>query len=228
VRKLALALVAVAVASAAQAESPRSGSFSLRGQTYAPDVDSEFGGAATPYGKIFGDRNRWMFKVEAARAVFDKLGTVELGGGVGYFTASGNGRDKVTGAPTADTTSFSFVPTSIFAQYRFDWLADRYNIPLAPYAKLAFERYNWWVTGTTGKQTKTGATNGWSATGGLAILLDFFDPTLAREMDRDTGINHSYLFVDVSKATVDDFGSGKSWDLSGKGVSLGLGLMFVF
>ncbi len=236
-RKLALAVLAAAaaVATAARAESPRSGSFSLQAQSYVPNIDAEFSGLPapqpTPYATIFGNGTRWTFKAEAARSVFDKLGTVEIGAGVGYFSASGKGiysGGANVGQPSPDTTTFNIVPTSLFAEYRFDWLADRYGIPLAPFAKLALERYNWWVTGAGGKTTKSGATNGWSAAGGLAILLDFFDPALAREMDRDTGIHHTYLFVDVSKAIVNDFGSKQSWDLSDKRLAIGFGLTFVF
>lgn len=235
----ALAMLAAAAALAAPAaraqeaepaspgEAPRFGSVTVRGQTYVPDVDAEFGGAKTPYATIFGDRTRWMFRAELARALYHGVGTVEVGLGAGYFTASGHGQIQGTTTSSIDKTSLDVVPVSLFAQYRFDWLAERFNVPLAPYGKLALERYNWW-TGGTNKPTKYGATNGWSATGGVAILLDFFDPTLAREMDRDTGVHHTYLDVDVSKATVDDFGSKSSWNLSDKKVSFGVGMTFVF
>jgi hypothetical protein len=235
VRTLALAVVVVAVASpaaVARAESERTGSFSFRGQTFLPNIDSEFGGTHTPYATMFGNRTRWMFRVEGTRAVYDKLGTLELGASVGYFSASGHGivasSSSTTPVLSVDKTGFNVVPTSVFVHYRFDWLADRYNIPLAPYARASLERYNWWVTGSGGNTTRAGATNGWGVAGGLAILLDFFDPGLAREMDRDTGIRHTYLFVDVSKAWVYDFGWARSWDLSDKKPSIGVGLTFVF
>jgi hypothetical protein len=41
-------------------------------------------------------------------------------------------------------------------------------------------------------------------------------------------VNHTYLFFDVTKSKVDDFGGSKSWDLSDEKVSLAGGLMFVF
>jgi hypothetical protein len=73
-----------------------------------------------------------------------------------------------------------------------------------------------------------GATHGWTATGGIAFLLDIIDPTLAREFDRDNGVNHTYLYFEVTKAVIDDFGSKTSWDLSPESLALAGGLTFVF
>jgi len=131
--------------------------------------------------------------------------------------------------PSGDDTRLSLVPTSAMVTVRFDWLAERYRfVPFSFYGRAAFERYNWWVTDGDGDWTENGATNGWSVTAGAALLLDAFDPSLARELDNDTGVNHTYLFFDVTHAAVDDFGSSKSWDLSTDGVSLQGGLMLVF
>jgi hypothetical protein len=94
---------------------------------------------------------------------------------------------------------------------------------------VALERYNWWVTSGSGGTSKYGATNGWSAGLGLALQLDFFDPYLARELDRDTGINHTYIFAEARKTKVNDFGSSTSWDLSDTGkLNWSFGMLFVF
>jgi hypothetical protein len=84
------------------------------------------------------------------------------------------------------------------------------------------------VTDGAGRSRREGATNGWSVTGGLAFLLDFLDPSLARELDRDSGVNHTYLFVELTRSDIDDFGSSRSWSLSDERFSIGAGLMFVF
>ena len=47
-------------------------------------------------------------------------------------------------------------------------------------------------------------------------------------MDRDTGINHTYLFVDFTKSYVNGFGSSSSWDLSDDRVTISGGLLFQF
>lgn len=224
----------VALSGAARAESPRYGSFELGAGTYRPSIDSQPGLAAPlPYQDIFGGGRGWMFRVGISRAIFTYPGALEVGFRTGYFRVSDHSRqvDPATGAvtdlPSTDTTSFNVVPTSLMLTYRFDLLADQLGVPLAPYARVALERYNWWVSGT-GSSTKTGATNGYSATAGIAFLLDFLDAGLARELDADTGINHTYLFFDATKSWVKDFGSSKSWDLSDEKVSLAFGMMFVF
>lgn len=232
--RFALSLAALLAATAVRAESPRYGSFELGAGTYRPSIDSQAGLATPlPYQQIFGTGRDWMFRVGVSRAIFTFPGSLELGFRTGFFRVSGHSlqRDPATNAITdqksGDTTSFNIVPTSLTLTYRFDLLADRYNVPFAPYGRVALERYNWWVSGD-GSSTKTGATNGYSFTGGIAFLLDFLDSGLARELDADTGINHTYLFLDATKSWVKDFGSSKSWDLSDEKISLGFGMLFVF
>ncbi len=229
-KRAALAVALLAAAGPAAAESPRSGTFDFRMSQYRPSIDDQFGGNG-PYTQIFGTGRGWMFRLSMARTVWDQLGAVDVGFSAGYFQDSGHGvyaAGTNQGQPSPDTTAFHVLPTTLFASYRFDWLAEHYNVPLAPYVRLGLERYNWWVTGSGGKTTKTGATNGFSFGGGLALQLDFFDPTLSREMDRDSGINRTYVYIDVEKSKVDDFGSKKSWDLSDEKTTFGAGLMFVF
>jgi hypothetical protein len=76
--------------------------------------------------------------------------------------------------------------------------------------------------------TKKGATYGWSVAGGVGLLLDFIDPSLSRELDDDTGINATWLYVEVEKSVVNDFGSRRSWSLSDETLTLSGGLRMVF
>jgi hypothetical protein len=121
------------------------------------------------------------------------------------------------------------VPTSLTLTYRADVLFDRFGFPLVPYGRVALQRYNWWISGTTGSTSKSGATDGYSYGGGVAFVLDWVDSGLARELDHDTGINHTMLVFDASKTKVDDFGARKSsWDLSDTTWTYSFGLLFVF
>jgi hypothetical protein len=232
VSRLLAAVLAVALAAVARAEeSPRSGSFEIMTGQYLPDLDAEFPAARRPgpFEKTFGTKPSWMFRGGWSYALYHAWGTLEVGGQVGYFTKSGFGEFATGGGVSGDKTTFRFIPTSATVTYRFDTLANGYALPVAPYGRLALERYNWWVNDGAGKTTKYGATNGWSAAGGLCLLLDFFDPGMGRELDRDTGINHSYAFAEARKTFVDDFGSSTSWILSDKAsVSWSFGLMFVY
>lgn len=228
---LAAALLAPRVADA----QPRTkGSVEIGAGFYYPNIDAEPALAATlPYEQIFGTRRGWMFRAGYSRAILRRFGTLEAGFRTGYFRDSGHGltmdeSGNITADPSAATTSFNVIPTSLTLTYRFDWLAERYPIPLAPYGRLALERYNWWVGNTKGGAAKLGATNGWSATAGVAILLDILDRQMARELDQETGIHHTYVFGDFTWSRVDDFGSSSSWDLSDPRPSLSFGLLFVF
>lgn len=227
--KLAAALAAAVVAassSAAPTESPRKGSFEVGAGPYRPSIDSEFPGSAGPYEEIFGGGQPWGFRLHLARALYTTFGALEVGFKTGFWQDKGR-EIALDGTRTADETALRIVPTSLTLTYRFDWLSVRYGIPFALYGRGALERYNWWVTDRD-KTAEKGATWGWSATGGAAFLLDFVDRGLARDLDNDSGINDSWIFFDVTTDQIDDFGSSKSWDLSSKGFTYTVGLMFVY
>jgi hypothetical protein len=234
-RVLAVVLLAGAASTArAQQASPRWGSFELGAGPYRPDIDAEFGGSG-PYEQVFGSSRHWQFRAGFGKSIYTGFGDLEVGLRSGFFRATGravyldpNDPTGKTYLKSGDETSLWIVPTSLTVTYYFEYLAERFRwIPITLYGRGALERYNWW-TSTSGGTSKRGATNGWSVTGGAALLLDSFDPGLARDLDNETGINHTYLFFDVTHAKVDDFGSSKSWDLSPDKLQYGFGLLMMF
>ena len=213
---------------------PVFGSFELRLSGYRPNVDSEFSAGHTPYNDIFGNSRPLMFQAHIGYALWHSFGTLEVGAGAGFFQVTGNGLLVTSGEKSSDKTSLKIIPLSASLTYRFDWAADHNGFPLVPYLRASLERYQWWVTNglgdtaSDGVHTGSGATNGYSFTGGLAFLLDFLDPSMARDMDEDTGIQHTYLFADVTKTYVSDFHSKKSWNLSNDKLVIAGGLLVVF
>lgn len=236
--KKLLALALLLAAPAARAESPRWGSFQFRLGSYRPNIDAEFrdrndcGPArnqpcGAPFADFFGKSGMMLYQAEFARSLFSQYGSLDLGVGLGWTSKTAKGFVQGSNPPvrSGDDTSLRILPLTLSLTYRLDTYASRF--PLVPYARVALERYHWWARG--GGSSASGATNGWSGALGLAFLLDFLDPTLAREMDRDIGINDTYLFLQAGKAEVDDFGSTKSWDLSpDKSVTWSGGLLFTF
>lgn len=208
--------------------SARWGSVDVALGPYRPRIDSDYPKGAGPYQEFFGKGNGLLFTVGVSKSLFTSFGSLDVGVRTGFFNQSAKGllADKVTRAGSDST--FRFVPTSATLTYRFDWPVERWHVPLAPYGRVAFERYNWWITKGTGGTVEKGATQGWSATAGLAFLLDIADPQLAREFDHDSGVNHTYVFFEVTTARVDDFGSSKSWDLGPENFDFAAGLTFVF
>jgi hypothetical protein len=231
---LAASALALALPLAASAESPKWGTFELRLANYRPDIDSEFSGARTPYADVFGTKRGWFPKVLVSYTLFDRFVQVDAGAGTGWFRAKGKGinRDPVTGGllstPSGDNTTFSIIPATLALTVRVDGVANRWPIPLDVYGRAALERYNWLVTSGSGGVSEKGATNGWSIAGGVGLLLNFFDPMLGRELDADSGVNQTWLFFEVEKSRVDDFGSKKSWNLSDEKLTLAGGLRMVF
>jgi hypothetical protein len=227
--KLAAALAAIALAataSAAPTESRRRGSFEFGAGPYRPSIDDEFNSSAAPYDEIFGGGQPWGFRLLLARALYTRHGALELGFKTGFWQDKGN-EIAEDGTRTADETALRIIPTSLTLTYRWDWLSVRYGIPFAFYGRGAFERYNWWVTDRD-ETAKKGATMGWSATGGVAFLLDIVDRSMARELDNDSGVNDTWIFFDVTTDRIDDFGSSKSWDMSSDGFTYSTGITFVF
>jgi len=239
---LAAALPAAAQPTAARSTaaqpSPRWGTFELSFSAYRPNIDAEFGGSAAPYNAAFGGNHNPMLRLDFAKALLTGYGELDVGIGVGYWEKYGHGFNppELGGGPSSDPTALKIVPTRLSVTYHFDQLAEMYRwFPLAPYVRFSLERYNWWVNNGSGNTAEAGArsgygsTNGYSISGGIAVLLDSIDPDLAREADRDTGINHTYLFVDFTKSYIKDFGSSSSWDLSpDRSVVISGGILFVF
>ncbi len=235
--RLLLAAVLALSALPARAESPRFGSFDLRFNTYRPDIDSEFHGTATPYADSFGTSRALMVQGIFSRSLFvnDTL-AADLGFGVGYWEKHGAGVcTSCNPVQYGDSTSIRIIPLTLAATARLDWLLYKAGVPLAPYLRLSLHDYLWWTYGggggvavAAGGQRGSGMTLGWSATAGLGLALDFIDTQLGREMDYDTGINHTILYADVTKAWIDDFGSKSSWNLSPDALQWSIGLLFVF
>jgi hypothetical protein len=228
-----LAALALALPLAAAAESPSWGTFELRVASFRPDIDSEFGGAATPYADVFGEERGWFPKILASYTVFDRFVQLDVGLGTGWFRAKGKGlKEEPAGSNlwvrSDENTTFSIVPATLALTVRVDGVAERWPIPLDVYGRVALERYHWLVTDGSGGVTDTGATNGWSVAGGVGLLLDFIDPMLARELDNESGVNHTWLYFEVEKSVVDDFGSSSSWILSDERLTLAGGLRMVF
>jgi hypothetical protein len=213
------------------ASSPVIGSVEFRTGPYRPDVDGAIAlnpGEQGPYEKSFGSGRPWGFNLHVARALpWRQYGTIELGGGAGYWAVNGQALDG-NGNPTSESTALKMIPMELSATWRADLLWDRWRVPFVPYLRVAYQHYAWWITGPGGSTSKSGATVGYSYGGGLGLMLDLLDPMLAREFDADVGINHTLLIVDVAQTKVDDWGSSRSFNLSDSQPTYTIGLLFVF
>lgn len=223
----ALALVAlVALPAPADAASPITASLDLRAGSYLPGIDREFKDTnkATPYKDVFGTSGGWQYGLAADfRALHGVLGELSFGGSAAYWAKDGKSLSQ-SGDKTSDTTTLTIIPLTLDVGWRFDLLAQRWNIPLIPYVKTGLAYAVWSVdngVGKTATSTKggkstegAGGTGGFHATAGLRLLLDVFEPQAARSFDIEMGVNHSYLFAEYRLWSLNDFGSKTSIDLS--------------
>ncbi len=215
-------------------ESPRSwtahiafGGYKLR------HIDDEFSNAS-PAADIFGDDMEFTFQLGFEYLIYQGVGTFGIEPAVGYFRTKGKGLFETTGEQSNDSTTMYMVPLKLSAVYRFTYLWERYQVPLAPYVKFGFDYNLWFVLdnddhiasytdSTSGDKHKGyGGTFGMHVSYGLQICLDFIDPSVATEFDQDVGVNNTYLYVEGNYAMINDFWSGSSFDLSDHHFMVGL------
>jgi hypothetical protein len=247
--------------------SPQHFAFELKFGSYSPDIDSTPGLHGTPFSDLFvaqdssnvGQRppGRLLTTVEFDWQIWHGFGSIGIGASVGIQYRSTHSfefvmtTDPMTGMTVStsckvpncvrsgDTNSLGVMPFELLAVYRFDVLAERWNVPLVPYAKLGIAYFLWWmqagsgnlstalVPNPDGSQNKAiGGTFGLVALPGLALQLDILDRAAARELDSSLGINHTYVFFEMNYSWVTGFGSSSKLNLSDLGWNAGLAFEF--
>lgn len=148
-------------------------------------------------------------------------------------TAGMSSTDPTTWRRSAQDTSLQVLQSSIHAVLRVDVLARRIRwLPLAPYAKAGIALAPWWVTSgemnardpVTG-QDAVGLSHGFFLAGGLAVMLDTFEPDVARQWDQVSGVNHSYLFFELHYTYLGGF-TRRTLDVGGLAWTAGVTIEF--
>lgn len=233
----------------APTESPQRFAVEVKFGPYLPRVDekidpSSFG----PYTAIFGEVGDFGIAVaEPKRGLYSAIsfewqfakfgGPLSIGGQVGYF------RDKADGLlavpedgnlrSQADQVTFTVIPVAVLLGYRFELAADRWKVPLIPYARGGLAYGFWWSrdgsgdvsTNSLGEKGRGGSL-GWQANLGVMLQLDFIDRASARSLDRHTGINHTHVFGEYQLLRVDGFGSDERMSVGDDTYMLGLAVEF--
>jgi len=218
--------------------SPRTMAMEFRLGPYSPDIDSGLSNGATPQQTVFGTSTRLLYQLEVDYDLLKTFGTLALGAGIGYFRESakafiGTPEGVSTGVRSSDETALRLIPVSLLAVYRMDVLAERWNVPLVPYAKLGLNYTFWKVTDGNGDVATltrggrgVGGTAGWQASAGLAFQLDILDPASMRELDSESGLNHMYAFCEYAHVDASGLGMGNRLHVGDNTWSAGLLLEF--
>lgn len=209
-------------------ESPRDMTFEFKMGALTPMIDRPFGDlpeAERPYKSVFSGP-MLLAEIEFERQFFQKVGSLALGLSIGYAEKFGKALQAGSGQPSSESTSLHMVPMKLLAVYRFDYLAQRFGVPLVPYVKGGGVLTPWWslkggTTDVADGQSANGWAYGFAGVGGLAFLLDVLDYRLARDFDTGVGINHSYLFAEFAFQEVKGQGT-RPIDLSSRHWMFGL------
>ncbi|MBN2359564.1 MAG: hypothetical protein JXR83_08910 [Deltaproteobacteria bacterium] len=180
---------------------------------YKPDLDRE-AGANGVYNCLFDDKTWVLGAFGADLVLFDRLGTLTLGGEVAYFTVGGRERltagNGVCGGLASSHNALHLLPLSANLHYRFDWPYALVGFPLAPYARVGVNATPWALTRNgefkdTGGPT-AGVRTGWQWAAGIAFILDVFDETRMRRVRESGAFQHALLFAEWRELHVDSFG----------------------
>ena len=160
---------------------------------------------------FFGKCCNLISRVQTGLLIDSKYG---LEGGVGFFIKNGKAVGRTSGTPSADSFGFYLIPLESNLVYRADFIEDQIVVP---YVKGGID-YVFFRESDQGKITK-GFKYGFHGTGGLQILMEWFDQT-SGNLERG-GLNNIYLTLEANYQRINDFGKG-GLDLSGWVYSAGL------
>ena len=214
--RFAVLMVGLVGANALAAEvygaSEQSFAFEVKLGPHTPLIDRDPRLTTDPYYDTYGRSPMLMGELELDYQLWRPLGSLAVGFSIGYAEKFAPAIDATSLRAATESTGLRIFPMKVLAVYRFDWFAQKHNVPLVPYVKAGFVAEPWWVVkggkteiidGREGIGTRFGV----AATVGLALQIDFLDPRLARDFDTSAGVNHTYLFAEWSMTEVTNFGS---------------------
>jgi len=131
--------------------------------------------------------------------------------------------------PGNTVTSLTMIPLSVGVQYRYDWLKRSLHVPLVPYAKAGLDYWIWFndkggsLSHNAAGAAGDGATWGFHGAAGLALNLDWLDPS-SGSLGAKSDFTGVYLFGEYSTYIANDFGKTDRLDASANIVWVGLSL----
>ena len=192
-----LALASVALLSGrAHAESPKWFSAELGGggvQLISPTVRT-----------VYGSRNQPAFHARVGVLVKSIL---DVGVGGDFTQITGKRVGVVSGGQSAEPSQLTLAPLYGTALLRLDFF---HNQPIVPYGGGGIAYLVWGERDLYANKSITGDKYGWTAVGGLQILLDNFEPGRAADLDSWDGVNDTFLNLEVSRTEYDRLGKGQT------------------
>lgn len=205
--------------------------FEIRVGQYPTRIDDQVAGS--PYRDTFGKNKRWQAGAELDWQLVRIKHTLSFGPALGFAYTNATAKAPLASGSglSAQDTKLNIFPIHALGVLRFDWIADRTLVPLAPYAKLGLGYAYWWsvdgeetanAAGVAGKDTSYG----WVMALGLVFRLDWLDLQGAATADAALGLNHSGLFIEWLRSDLSGFGSADVMDVGTSSWVAGLALEF--
>lgn len=198
---LVLLLAAPASAQGNSDRSPKWGSAELGAGTVTPlgDVVQDVYGEDTYDATVHGRVGVLLFSI------------VDLGVSADFAQLTGR-RIGAGGAQSAEITRLTLIPLTATGILRLDVLKNQW---IVPYGGAGAAYLVWSERNPAADAQVDGDKYGWTALGGVQILLDVLEPSRAADLDGWWGVNDTYLNLEVSKTSYDRFGRGvEGLDLS--------------
>ena len=199
-------------------ESPENFAVEFRIGPYNPEMEDN-----DAFDTFFGDDSGPLLALELDLIAYrlPDILYVAGGGGIGWMNFDGKTLDDL-GDETSEETSIEIVPLNLLAVLRIDALPRKLSVPVIFTGKIG---YQWarWSTESGGADEEDGWSVGLLWALQLGLDLDTFEPSAARNMDEEWGINHSFLFFELFGFMPSDesleIGDDVAW-------TAGLGFMF--
>ena len=156
-------------------------SLELKGGAFFPGT--------TDWSKFYGSSYTGEY---GAALSYKVLRQVELGLEGSYSTASGKGQQPIHGLVAGSVTN-EHAPLDVFVLARGVF---NENQLLVPYAGGGYTRMFYRLKVNDQGTTTQGSVNGFHARGGVQLLLDGLDSEAAENLYKDTGIYHTYFFIE--------------------------------
>ncbi|MCB9650977.1 MAG: hypothetical protein H6730_30960 [Deltaproteobacteria bacterium] len=169
---------------------------------FAPDVDREFKGTATPYADLFEDSTGWLLRPKVAWVRPLGFGELTLSGSVGWFKDSAYAFVQDTMQRSGGTTTIRLIPLTAQVGLRVYFLESWLGFPIHPYLEVG-PSYTFWRIGkgdgsvaVVGEARANGASLGITGALGLALALDRIDPQSARILRESYGVHGADIFFE--------------------------------
>jgi hypothetical protein len=181
----------------------------IHGGAYNP-TNLNSAAAGVTYSDVYGPGARALVQVDLEYDFIRNAGYLGVKGGIGFFSASGQGRFVHDPSLASDETlSLYVIPVSASLEYHMQY-ADRQII--VPYVEGGLDYFGIFEIrsdATSIGQGKFGGGPAAHVAGGLQFQLDYFDKAGGWTLHKEYGVNHLYLVLGardfINAGTVFDF-----------------------